>query len=705
MKRLLPLLWLVVFLPHLAGAVGVAGPAKKGDGGSAVRATLIPEYETMRPGQTAKLAVRFRLKPGWHIYWSNPGDSGLPTRIALTLPEGWKQGPFQFPAPMREADAGIVNYAWQDEVWAVCDITAPEKAPAKVVRLSAKLDWLECETSCIPGSAEVKASINVGKKEKVQDTFVKGFESALALMPVDGSPHWTGSARVKGRTVVLTLDGAEVKLPAGAAVDFFPLDGSLFTTAVASRIAGPRKVEFTLTLADGVTPPAVVRGVAASDKGWGVRNGAKALAIEIETGKSKGAAGFGLMILWAFLGGMILNLMPCVFPVLSIKVLSFARQGGGQPSLVRAQGLVYVFGVVLSFLAVAGLLLALKAGGTALGWGFQLQSPVFVLAMTAMIFLVGLNLLGVFEIGASLTGAGADLTYRPGLAGAFWSGVLAVVIASPCTAPFMGAALGYALAQPWYVSLIIFFFLGLGMGLPYFVLSLNTSLLARLPKPGAWMNTFKQVMAFPMFATMIWLAWVFGNQTGVDGMLRLLAALLVLAMAAWVYGRWALPHLSSASRWSARIGAVALVLLGGWVGVSGAKLKVSKESPVAVAAGHLAWEAWSPEKVRDLEAAGKPYFIDFTAAWCLTCQVNKKTALASSKVEQAFQDRKVTLLRADWTDYNPQITKALAAFGRAGVPVYVYGSGLKGQEPVLLPEVLTEGMVLEALQTAKSPNP
>lgn len=686
-----------ILLGSFAAAAGPGNLTKKGETGSAVRVALLPEYETMHPGQTAKLAIRFRIRSGWHIYWHNPGDSGLPTKVVLTLPEGWRHGPLLFPAPKRVVEGGIVNYAYSDEVWVVCLVTAPEKAPSKAVKVTAKMDWLECESACIPGSAEVKTYINVAKKEKLAEPYGKGFELGQKAMPVNGAPTWGATAGAKGRVVNLTLSGDGVKLTPGAKIDFFPLDGSIFTSAVTAKVSGGRRVEFQLPLADGAPVPPVVRGVAVSDKGWGIKNGAEALSVETELGKPKALGGFALMILWAFLGGMILNLMPCVFPVLSIKVLSFARQGGGNPKAVRQQGLVYVGGVVLSFLAVAGLLMALKAGGTALGWGFQLQSPLFVLAMTAMIFLVGLNLLGVFEIGTSLTGAGAELTYKPGLAGAFWSGVLAVVIASPCTAPFMGAALGYALSQPWYVALIIFLFLGFGMGLPYLVLSLNTGLLARLPKPGAWMNTFKQIMAFPMFATMLWLAWVFGRQTGVDGMLSLFGALLVLSLAAWVYGKWSLPHLKTGVKWMARLCALALLVLAAYLGYTGTKLKAPTQTPVAVNAGTLAWQNWSPERVKELEAAGKPYFVDFTAAWCLTCQVNKKTTLASKKVEGAFRAKGITLLRADWTDYNPQITKALAQLGRAGVPVYLYDNGTKGREPEVLPEILTEGLVLEAL--------
>ena len=410
-----------------------------------------------------------------------------------------------------------------------------------------------------------------------------------------------------------------------------------------------------------------------------------------------GADGFTLAmaLVFAFFGGILLNLMPCVFPILSLKILGAANQGGEDRVEIRNQGLVFALGVILAFLALAGLLIILRAGGAQLGWGFQLQSPIFVAFMAALFFAIGLNLMGLFEIGVSLTRVGGGVGGSGSYAESLASGVLATIIATPCTAPFMGAALGFALTKSIPETLLIFGFLGTGMALPYLVLSLAPGLLERLPRPGPWMETLKQVLAFPMFATVIWLTWVFGQQTGIGGATYLLSALLLVTAAGWMVGRW--------QRTDLRSGIVARVVsLAMWAGAFALVAQGAAQEPPPMAVGD-GWIPFAQEEVERTLARGQPVFVDFTAAWCLTCQVNERVVLGTETVRGAFRDRNVALFKADWTRQDPEITSALEALGRSGVPVYVLYRGVSDAEPHLLPAILTEQIVLDALAKVLSP--
>ena len=405
-----------------------------------------------------------------------------------------------------------------------------------------------------------------------------------------------------------------------------------------------------------------------------------------------GGTSLALALVFAFAGGLLLNLMPCVFPVLGIKVMGFVRHAHGDAKALWMQGVVFTVGVLLSFLVLAGLLLALRAGGAQLGWGFQLQSPAFVTLLAALFLLMALNLFGVFEWGAFAQSVTANLSAKGRYADAFLAGVLATLVATPCTAPFMGAAVGFTLAQPAAVSMAVFAMLGAGMALPVLALSFFPKLLQKLPKPGPWMETFKQVMAFPLFATVVWLAWVLGAQSGNDAVLALLLGLLLLALGAWVYGRFA----RSESIW--RLALAALFAAAGvwvaWPAPGSAGPGAAQAS--APKAGELPWQPWSPEKLAELRAAGTPVFVDFTAAWCVTCQVNKRVALNREEVVRAFAAKGVVPLKADWTNQDPRITAALAELGRNALPVYaVYAPG--AAVPKLLPEVLTASLVVEEI--------
>ncbi|NJD87731.1 MAG: DUF255 domain-containing protein, partial [Betaproteobacteria bacterium] len=403
-------------------------------------------------------------------------------------------------------------------------------------------------------------------------------------------------------------------------------------------------------------------------------------------------ASLALALVFALAGGLLLNLMPCVFPVLGIKVMGFVRHAHGDARALWMQGAVFSAGVLLSFLALAGLLLALRAGGAELGWGFQLQSPAFVTLLAALFFLMALNLFGVFEWGGFAQSLTSNLSARGRYADAFLAGVLATVVATPCTAPFMGAAVGFTLAQPAPVSLAVFAMLGVGMALPVLALSFFPNALRKLPKPGPWMETFKQVMAFPLFATVVWLAWVLGAQAGNDAVISLLAGLLALGIGAWIYGRWA-----RSEGFARFVFAAAFAAAGLWLAWPGAEAAPERAGAApASKPGEIAWQAWSPERLAELRAAGTPVFVDFTAAWCVTCQVNKRVALNREEVVKALAARGVAALKADWTNHDPRITAALAELGRNALPVYaLYAPGQA--QPKLLPEVLTASLVVDEI--------
>jgi thiol:disulfide interchange protein DsbD len=528
------------------------------------------------------------------------------------------------------------------------------------------------------------------------------------MLPVE-TPGWKFDSALQGKSLVVRLTPPEGATALPAKIAFFPEREGLIEPAVAQKVTRDgRALRVEMKLAEPVAAGLqTVKGVAVSESGWPGIGGRKAIQVNAPVAATLGAplaavpgtppgqealGGSTLAALgFAFIGGLLLNLMPCVFPVLGIKVLGFVEHAHGKPRVMRVQGLIYTLGVLVSFLALAGLMLALRAGGTQLGWGFQLQSPVVVTLLAALFFLLALNLSGVFEWGAFAQSLTANLSAQGRYADAFLSGVLASVVATPCTAPFMGAAVGFTLAHGPVLSLAVFLMLGAGMALPVLLLAMFPALLARLPKPGPWMETFKQVLAFPLYATVVWLAWVLGALGGIDAIFALLAGLVLIAMGAWLYGRWR--HASS--RWQP---ALALVLAATGVAVAwpGPVQPAGTEAAPVARAGELPWQAWSPEKVAELTASGRSVFVDFTAAWCVTCQVNKRIALHNDAVMQAFAARGLVPLKADWTRQDPRITAALAALGRNAVPVYaIYTPGTAA--PRLLPEVLTPALVLDEI--------
>ncbi len=675
-------------------------------------AELVAATDAIVPGQPLSAGLLIRHDPHWHTYWRVPGDSGLPTTIDWRLPAGFAAGPIEWPVPKRLPIGPLMNFGYEGELLLPVRITVPaDAAVGQTVQLKARADWLICKEVCIPGGADLQLALPV-KAAASPSGFAPLFASTRAQVP---QPTTLAAASA-------TIDGGRIRLafkPAAPLrqLEFFPIEEARIEPAAAQTLRDD--AEGAALYLTSVQPVAAefarLKGVlvanggpAAADRGgWAgevdlplvagvVPQAAPATASASTAGAT--AVTFWVALAGAFVGGLILNLMPCVFPVLSLKLLSLMQhqRAGNEAHLpnasLRAHGGAFAAGVLACFVLLAALLIALRAAGEQLGWGFQLQTPWVIAGLTLLFFLIGLNLLGAFEFsfGGALASSGAAQRLQGDrLSGSFATGVLAVVVAAPCTAPFMGAALGYAVTQPAPVALAVFAMLGAGMAAPYVALTWMPALLRRLPRPGVWMLRFRQVMAFPMFATCVWLLWVLAQQIGVDAVALVLGGLVLTALAAWAAGL----AQTGARRWRWVALAVAPVAL---YGVFGMTLPGSAPAPGEPARGANAagWQAWSRTTQEAKVAAGTPVFVDFTAAWCVTCQANKRLVLASDAVRAAFAQRGVTLLRADWTSRDDEITRELARFNRNGVPLYVlYGGGTTQ----VLPELLTERIVLDAL--------
>ncbi|HSO06459.1 MAG TPA: thioredoxin family protein [Pelomicrobium sp.] len=660
-----------------------------------IEAELVAESRHVRPGEPLTVAVRLRMEEHWHTYWINAGDSGLATQLRWSLPEGFAAGPIQWPAPQRIPVGPLVNYGYEGEVLLLTDIAAPPGlAVGTMATLAADVEWLVCREICIPGKARLTLALPVSTGPPAPDPrWAEPIRATRAALP-QPLADWKATARRADGAMTLSVVPA-----AGAAplrqLTFFPYAEGVIDNA-APQVFAASGDAYTLKLAPAAQSYGEVRslaGVLVADPPWpqgaaAVIDAPFASAVAAPAAPSMGLA---LAMLLAFAGGLILNLMPCVFPVISIKVLGFVNHAHGERRLLRLQGLLFAAGIVVAFWAVAAALMALRAQGEALGWGFQLQEPLFVTALAFLFLALALNLSGVYTIGSRVAGAAAAVESRHPLGNAFLSGTLATLVATPCTAPFMGAALGYAMAQPPATALAVFTALAAGMASPYVVLSFAPALLRRLPRPGAWMETLRQLLAFPLYLTVAWLAWVLGEQAGVDAMARLLAALVVLAG-----GLWALGHFDGATaRGGARAGASATA-----IAALVAALVVAwppRDAPPASAVVADGWQPYSAQAFAEHRAAERAVFIDFTAAWCVTCQVNKRLVLETDDVMRAFSRRGVVLMRADWTRQDAVITAALADLGRNGVPVYALYPPGAASAPVLLPELLTRTAVLDAL--------
>ncbi len=690
MKSLLFLLGLAVATPALAQGI---------DELPKVHARLVAEDLTAAPGGTVTVALEEDIREGWHTYWVNPGDAGAPSEIAWTLPQGWSADAIQWPTPKRLPVGPLMDYGYEGKLWLLQKLTVP--ADAKVgdtVTLKAAATWLVCKDICVPEDANLMLPIKVGPAAP-DPAVAKDFAAARALLPVT-SPWKLTYARSQ-TALDIFADAPALSAARPVEADFFPDKPGIV------KGAEPQKMGF---VKDGlvlrVSPGDKAAAMSGSLTGVLVLKSSdgsiQALNVDAPSGavpdafggQSAGAGETGGITLWvailsAFLGGIILNAMPCVLPILAMKAMALARHGGGQHNEAAREGFAYSAGAILSFLAFGLFIVLLRQGGAAVGWGFQLQEPIVVAGFALLMFAVGLNLSGVFEVG-SVT-VGDSLAQRSGPAGAFFTGVLAVAVAAPCTAPFMAAALGFALTQSVASAMLIFLGLGIGFASPFLILGIWPKALSFMPKPGTWMLRLKQFLAFPMYGAAAWLVWVLAQETGANGVAIVLAAFVAFALAVWL---WTVTRdLSMRGR---GLGAVAalLVFLTSLYGLS--TLQGAGAPPPATSATANA-KPFTPERLASLRASGKPVFVDATAAWCITCLVNEKAVLSQPGIKTAFNDRKVEYLIADWTNRNAEITKLLSDNGRSGVPLYLYYAP-GADKPVILPQILTEAGVLDAMK-------
>jgi thiol:disulfide interchange protein DsbD len=656
---------------------------------------MIAQSTSIQPGTPFLLAVQFRMLPDWHIYWKNPGDTGLPTTVSWDLPRGFSAGDIMWPTPRRFVQQGLASYGYDGEFLLLARVTPSADLPPGNVTLRASITWLACRVECTPGKTVVSLSLPVRGETPRPDTRWEAlFQETESMVPTAASGV-SFSASLRGGKI--TLHAVGISPAPDSQAYFAPSKPDIFAHEAPQNFRiGPNWV--TVEMESSKTRGAyAIRGVLViQDKSElrGIDVDTTTSSVGANASTSKGSYTALIALVLAFVGGLILNLMPCVLPVISLKVLAFVRSSHEGRGGVLRHGLLFAAGVLVSFWAIAGVLVALRAGGQLVGWGFQFQSPAVVAITASLFFLIALNLLDVFEVRfpVRLTGSSGD-----GAAGSFLSGLLATAVATPCTAPFMGGALGYGLTQPVAVGFGVFTALALGLAAPYVVLSAWPGLVRRIPKPGPWMVTLRQVLAFPMLAAVIWMMYVLETLAGFPAVMRLLSSLLLAGLGVWILGRWGGLEKSARSRFiSANLAAI--LVLGGTAFT--AVRMVGMSVPSGVSVGQIpssSWEPWSPDRVTELQAAGTPVFVDFTARWCLTCQVNERVALKNPAVEQAFRAARVATLRADWTDRSDAIARTLTSFGRAGVPVYaLYARG--STSPELLPELLTPGIVLEAVK-------
>jgi thiol:disulfide interchange protein DsbD len=677
----------------LALVVGVPAASVAAPPGPLVRVELLSETADVRPGETLWVALRQQITPGWHTYWGvNPGDAGEPTRIEWMLPAGVTAGAIAWPYPSRFPVGIAMSYGYEGEVVLPLPVTLPrDLPPGSTVTLRGQASWLVCEKVCIPEEAPVALSLPVTAAAARPDP--RGavlIASARRSLPVP-SP-WPASFTATSETVTLTVAARDLAPEQIAEVWFYPARWGAIEHAAPQRARlEPGRITLEIKrgqLAEAATTP--LEGVLVVAERLDGGQARQAFALRAEAGGGASAAWSTLQAMaLALAGGLALNLMPCVLPVLSVKTLALVNHGDGRTAM-RWHGLAYTAGVLASFGVVAGTLLALRAGGEQIGWGFQLQSPVVVTLLAYVLFAVGLNLSGVFTVTGRLAGAGQTLAGRGGYAGSFWAGALATVAATPCTAPFMGAAIGYAVTQPWPAALLVFEALALGLALPFLLLTLMPAWRRALPRPGPWMIRFRQVLAFPLYASVAWLVWVVSQQAASSGVAVALGGLVVIGFAAWLYqtSRGAHPsrrRVATAAVAALAVGAVALGPLTG---------AVSPAPPAARADG---WEAFSPARLAELQGGGRPVFVNVTAAWCLTCLVNERVALRSPAVTGALARKGVATLKADWTNRDPAITRLLGSFGRNGVPLYLLYPARAAGGPAVLPQILSESAVLDAL--------
>ena len=688
--------WLIVAtVPH--------GLGQTYQGKQLVKAELLADASAIVPGKAFTVGLLLRMAPGWHTYWKFSGDAGLPTELKWKLPQGWKIGEIQWPIPLKTIDPGdIETYGYENEVLLTQEITPPSKIDESSLKLSAEANWLVCEKICIPGGETLQLELPISTTSQPANTEL--FARYRRLLPQNWPGADAATAEWSRAGSDLRLKVASVPLANYPAVDFFPLpeQGTVVGhPTIESR--NKNQILFRIPIESSGKSVSAMAGLVVF---FHQPNGDDRAAWQITPPSIVSAAhpapvrGIFTFLLFGFLGGIILNLMPCVLPVISLKIFGFIQQAGQSRQKILRSGIAFALGIFSWFIALALLLIALKAAGRDVTWGgFQFTNAYFVLALSVIVLVFALNLFGVFEISLpqSMTRGLLSTTERKDDLGSFFQGVFATVLATPCTAPFLGTALGFAFSQSPPIILAMFVAIAAGMSAPYLLLSAQPAWLRFLPKPGSWMMHVKQFMGFLLLATLLFLLYVLGAQRGLEGAIWASSFLLVISVACWIKGAFVVPTASAAKR------SVAVVLMLLLVFASGVYFIGDKFYSASVAATDSRlrgdWQAFAPDRLQAELEQGHPVFVDFTAAWCLTCKFNEANVLESQEVREAFQRRGVVKLRADWTNGDPVITKLLQQFGRPGVPLYVLYPG-KSEEPIVFPELLTKSMVLEKLDSA-----
>jgi len=658
---------------------------------------LITETQTIAPNHDFLAGLHFVLDPGWHIYWINAGDAGEPPTVKWQLPAGITVGDLQFPAPQRLPLGPLMDFGYQQAILLPVPMHAGGNIkPGSKQTLRGNLNFLVCSSVCIPGHAQLQHTVPVTAHPGPPDPataplFLAAKRRLPQSLPAGGS---VSVAQTRAAFVVTLRTGLRI-----ASAEFYPYDQNVIDNA-APQTSQPlvNGVRITISKAQALQKaPARLHGLIELPNGPAYQfSSAISNAAAPLSSPPKGTSLLRILGL-AFLGGLILNLMPCVFPVLFIKGLSLVQSSGEERKRLRAHGALYTLGILVSFWIIVAILLLLRAGGSHLGWGFQFQSPYFVAVMALLFFFLGLSLAGQFEIGLSATSIGGGLAQRSGYTGSFFTGVLATVVATPCMAPLLGAAIGFALSQTALVTFAVFTLVALGLALPYVVLTVQPGWARLLPRPGRWMEYLKQAVSIPIFLAMIWMVWVFGLETGIGPVAALLGGMLITAIAGWVLGHWP-------AKWGAVIVAVLLLMAAVALPSVAASQLPHAENRAAVASTASDWQPYSEKQLAADRTQGNAVFVDFSAAWCLSCQVNERVVLDTPEVKQAFRNHRIVMMRADWTDHNDMITDALQKLGRSGVPTYALYSGAPDTAPTLLPEVLTTQIVLDALRQVQ-PNP
>ncbi len=677
-----------------------------------VETNLIPEFDHATKGQPLNFAITQNHAEGWHTYWKNPGDSGETTTIEWTLPKDFKATAIIYPAPERQPIGPLMNFGFSGQTVLLTSIEVPEDIKSNSVDMSAKVSWLVCHDICVPEIKEFHFNIPVNENSSTP-THEKLFSAARASLP-ELKP-WQGMIEEKDQTIVVKFDleSQEIKLLEGATDYFFFLEEwGIIKNAEQQTISIKNNQLMIEMMRDtrALSEIEALNGVLTYKTAAG-ENKSVALSVPVTTNKKAslpsqennqiktGATSFIQAIFLAILGGLILNLMPCVFPVLSMKTLSLVKMSEREQKHANIHGILYTLGILVCFGAIAGLLIVLKTAGQQIGWGFQLQNPIVILLLAYLLFVMGLNLSGFFEIKSGpLANIGHKLASHHGYRGTFFTGMLATIVATPCTAPFMATAMGYALTQSVVISLTIFMALGLGLALPYLLLCFIPSLRKSLPKPGAWMEIFRQFMSFPLFLSVAWLIWVYTQQvSGGYGALLGLSGLILIAFSIWI-----LRHEPRKQPWKTgvhalSIGSIILALM-----IAGFSHTDSSSQSKDEQVESVPHTPYSKENLDKLLSGNNPVFVDMTAAWCITCKVNERIAIQTDDTLALFKSKSVELVIGDWTNQNPKITEYLTSYGRSGVPLYVYYGARDSEsgnrpKPQILPQLLTSGLIADVI--------